>query len=243
MTSRNFKAEGLVLRTRILGEADRLITLLTWEEGKFDAVARGARKTKSKLAAGVDLFSYGYFTFYRGKTWPTITGQDTIEHFPWFRDEPDLYPYGLYMAELIDRLVSGQEQCVEICRLLLDGWRMLAKDLDRALLCRAFELKLAVASGYEPHLYSCAGCGSKTTAVFSPRQGTLLCCHCRGTGVMEIDPGTVAVARRLLDAPLDKTGLIRASAFQKAELSRMTAAFLAYHLDLGELKSKRMLEE
>ena len=50
MTERIFKAEGLVLRTRPLGEADRLITLLTLEEGKFIAVARGARKIKSKLA-------------------------------------------------------------------------------------------------------------------------------------------------------------------------------------------------
>lgn len=243
MTQRYFKAEGLVLRTRILGEADRLVTLLTWEEGKFEAVARGARKTKSKLAAGVDIFNYGRFTLYRGKTWPVITGQDSIEHFPWFRNNPEKYHYGLYMAELIDRLVSGEESCTEICRLLLEGWRLLGLDADRALLCRAFELKLAAAAGYYPHLHSCANCGSQTTEVFSPRQGGLLCCRCQGAEVMKVDPGTVALARRLIEAPLSQTGLVHPSARQKEELARLTAAFLAYHLDLGEIKSRRLLSE
>lgn len=243
LTQRIFKAEGLVLRTRILGEADRLVTLLTWEEGKFEAVARGARKIKSKLAAGVDLFTHGRFTFYRGKTWPVITGQDPIERFPWFREDPDLYPYGLYMAELIDRLISGEESCEEICRLLLDGWRLLGEDIDRTLLCRAFELKLAAAAGYSPHLHSCASCGSEFTAVFSPRQGGLLCSRCQGADLLKVDPGTVAVARRLIDSPLALAGLVRLTSAQRKELNRITAAFLAYHLDLGEIKSRRLLIE
>lgn len=243
MTERVFKVEGLVLRTRILGEADRLVTLLTWEEGKFEAVARGARKIKSKLAAGVDIFTHGRFTLHRGKTWPIITGQDTIESFHRFREDPDLYPYGLYMAELIDHLVSGEESCLEICRLLLDGWKLLVEDIDRALLCRAFELKLAVAAGYSPHLHSCTNCGSKLTSAFSPRQGGLFCRRCQGAEAMKIDPGTVAVARRLIEAPLDQSGLLRPSASQREELSCMTAAFLAYHLDLGEIKSRRLLKD
>lgn len=243
MMQRNFKAEGLVLRTRILGEADRLVTLLTWEEGKFEAVARGARKTKSKLAAGVDLFTYGRFTFYRGKTWPTITGQDSIEHFPWFREDPDLYLYGLYMAELIDRLISGEESSTEICRLLLDAWRLLGEDTDRALLCRAFELKLAAAAGYNPHLHSCANCGSENTEVFSPRQGGLLCCRCQGAEVMKVEPGTVAIARRLIEAPLAQAGMIYPSARQREDLDRLTAAFLAYHMDLGDIKSRQLLSK
>ncbi|HSW36122.1 MAG TPA: DNA repair protein RecO, partial [Candidatus Limnocylindrales bacterium] len=131
MTQRMFKADGLVLRTRTLGEADRLITVLTWEEGKFEAVARGARKIRSKLAAGVDLFTYGCFTFHRGRTWPIITGQDTKQQFHFFREDPDLYPYGLYLAELTDRLVNGEEPCPDICHLLLDGWRLLGENTDR----------------------------------------------------------------------------------------------------------------
>jgi len=243
LTERIFKAEGLVLRTRVLGEADRLVTILTWEEGKFEAVAHGARKIKSKLAAGVDIFTHGRFTFHRGKTWPTITSQDPIEHFLWFRENPDLYPYGLYLAELTDRLISGEESSAGFCQLLLDGWRLLGEDVDRFLLCRAFELKLAHIAGYSPHLHCCTSCGNERTVAFSPRQGGLLCSRCKGVDVISMAPGTVAIARRFIEAPLSQAGLIRPSVQQRQELALVTAAFLNYHLDLGEIKSRRLLTD
>jgi len=244
LEQRMFKADGIVLRTRVLGEADRLVTLLTLEEGKFEAVARGARKIKSKLAAGVDLFNYGHFTFHRGKTWPIITGQDTIKSFSCFREDPDLYPYGIYMAELSDRLISGEQPCAEICRLLLEGWKLLGeKNTDRFLLCRSFELKLAHISGYSPHLHSCTNCGSEKALAFSPRQGGLMCSCCQAADAIKMDPGTAAVARRLIKAPLSQSSLVRLSDSQKKELACVTAAFLTYHLDLGEIKSRRLLAE
>ncbi len=243
MTKRIFNAEGLVLRTRPLGEADRLVTLLTFQEGKFVAVARGARKLKSKLAAGIDLFTLGCYTFYRGRSWPIITGQESVEHFLGLREDPDLYYYGLYLAELADHLVSGEEPCPDICRLLLEGWRMLDQGVDRFLLCRAFELKLAAYSGYSPGLHSCINCGSDNTAIFSPRQGGLLCSGCRSADVIELGSGTIALARRLIKAPLAQVGLVRTSAGQRQELNQIIAAFLAYHLDLDEIKSRRLLKE
>ena len=243
MAQRIFKAEGLILRTRPLGEADRLVTILTREEGKFEGVARGARRTKSRLAAGVDLFSHGRFTFHRGKTWPIITGQDPIERFSWFRDDPDLYPYGIYMAELVDKLVSEQEPGFDIFQLLLESWWLLGQSSNLFLLCRAFELKLAHLLGYSPHFHCCTCCGSDQTAVFSPRQGGLLCTSCQGADVIKIEPGTVAIARRLIEAPLKQAGQLRPTESQKKGLASVTAAFLSYHLDLGEIKSRRLLSE
>ena len=243
MTERVFKAEGLVLRTRPLGEADRLVTLFTLEEGKFVAVARGARKIKSKLAAGVDLFTHGHFNFHRGRTWPIITGQETVERFSWFRNDPDLYPYGLYFAELADRLISGEEPCPELFDLLLSGWRLLGTEIDRSLLCRAFELKVAHAAGYSPHLHSCTECGSKNTPSFSPRQGGLLCRDCNVVDSLSIEAGTIALARRLIETDLNLTTKLRATADQKKDLSQLSSAFYAHHLDLGELKSRRLLPD
>ncbi len=243
MANRIFKDEGLVLRTRVLGEADRLVTLLTRGGGKFEAVARGARKMKSKLAAGVDIFTRGDYTFHRGKTWPLITSQNSLERFLWFREDPDLYPYGLYLAELTDRLVAGEESCPELYCLLLDGWRMLGKSVDRAMVLRAFELKMAHYLGYSPGLHHCAGCGTENVRGFSPREGSLLCPGCRPPDYINLESGTVALARRLLECSFGQVALIRPSARQKEELGRMNSSFLAYHLDPGELKSKRLLKE
>ena len=243
MSSRIFKDQGLVLRTRILGEADRLITLLTLEGGKFEAVARGARKMKSRLAAGVDIFTCGEYTFHRGKTWPIITGQNPKERFLWFRDDPELYPYGLYLAELTDRLVIDEDPCPEVYRLLLSGWRQLGEKGDRFLTLRAFELKLAHYLGYSPGLHFCSECGSEQVSGFSPKEGSLFCHGCRPADFIKLESGTIALARRLLESPFDQVAIIRPSTRQKEELARMNNSFLAYHFDLGELKSKRLLKD
>ncbi len=243
MSQRMFRADGLVLRTRPLGEADRLVTLLTREEGKFEAVAKGARKMKSKLAAGVDIFSYGHYTFHRGKTWPVITSQDSIEQFTWFRDNPALYPYGIYMGELVDRLVSGEEPCSNTFNLLLEGWKLLGSGVDSYILCRSFELKLAHLAGYSPHFHSCSACGSLEASKFSPRQGGMLCNICSRADVIAIDKGIIAIVERLISAPLSQAHLVRLSVEQKKTLSRVTSAFLTYHLDLGDIKSRSLLKE
>ncbi len=243
MTNKIFKDEGLVLRTRPLGEADRLVTLLTRESGKFEALARGARKIKSKLAAGVDVFTCGEYTFHRGKTWPIITGQSSKERFLWFRENPDLYPYGLYLAELTDRLVAGEEPCPDLYRLLLEGWCLLGGNSDRCLIIRAFELKLVHYLGYTPGLNYCSGCGSDQVRGFSPREGSLLCSGCRAVDYIALETGTIALARRLLEGPLQQVAMIKPSARQKEELALVNGSFLAYHLDLGEIKSKRLLKE
>ncbi|MBW6463325.1 MAG: DNA repair protein RecO [Dethiobacteria bacterium] len=243
MGERIFTAEGLIIRTRILGEADRIVTLLTREEGKFEAVARGARKTKSKLAAGVDIFTHGRFTFHRGRTWPIITGFDSIERFNWFRDDPDLYPYGLYLAELTDRFNSGEESCPELFQLLLDGWKLFGGNIDRALLCRAFELKMANCGGYSPQLQCCTVCGCDKSPSFSPRQGGLVCSGCSGADSVKITAGALALARHLIETPLEQVSKLRAGPEQKKELAGLTASFFAYHLELGELKTRRLLPE
>jgi DNA repair protein RecO (recombination protein O) len=243
LSERYFKSEGLIIKTRTIGESDRIVTLLTKENGKFEAVARGARKTKSKLAAGVDIFGHGIFSFYRGRTWPIITGLEPGEKFNWFRDNPDLYPYGLYFAELTDRFVSGEEACPELFQLLLGGWKLLGGDVDHNLLCRAFELKMASCGGYCPQFNCCTICGSEYNLLFSSRQGGLVCAGCKSADAVKIKPGTLALARRLISAPLAQVTRLRADLFQKKELSSLNAAFYAYHLDLGEIKTRRLLPE
>lgn len=238
MVQRDFKTDALVLAGRPLGEADKIITLLTWEDGKLDAVARGARKTKSRLAAGVDIFTYGHYLLHRGRNLAIITGQEVKEHFFFFRDNPDLYPYGLYLGELTGKLISGAERCPAVCEMLLTGWRLLGESLDNDLLCRAFELKMASITGHTPFLDGCLDCGAEKDLLFSPVQGGFICRSCcAGSGAFAVEKGTAALAERLLKSPLDQVRMLRAGPAQKEELARLTGAFLCYHLDTGELCS------
>lgn len=243
MTERSYKTDALVLYSRTLGEADRLITLLAWERGKIAAVARGARKVKSRLAAGVDLFTYGHYQLHRGRSLDLITGQEVKEHFTTFRENAALYPYGLFLSEITDRLIRSEEPCPEPCALLLEGWRLLCDEAlpDRMLLCRAFELKMMDLAGFCPYLQGCLLCGTPEAFYFSPRQGGLLCCECAGGDAVKLSAGTVALARRLLEAPLDQVKLLRGFDLQRRELAESAAAFRRYHLDIGELRSLQLI--
>ncbi len=243
MAERTYKTDALVLFSRPLGEADRLVDLLTWERGKITAVARGARKVKSRLAAGVDLFTYGHYQLHLGRTLDLITGQAVKEHFTAFREDAALYPYGLFLTELTGRLIRSEEPSPGPCSLLLKGWRLLGETAPRCrmLFCRAFELKLMELTGFCPYLKGCLLCGAVEAHYFSPRQGGLLCRSCTGGGAVKLNAGTVALARRLLEAPLDRVKILRPLALQMRELSSMAEAFRRYHLDPGELRSLKMI--
>lgn len=243
MTRRTFKTDALILSSRPLGEADRLITFLSWDRGKFTAVAKGARKTMSKLAAGVDLFTYGQYQFYQGRNLPTLTDQEVRVHFQYFRENPALYPYGLYLAELAGRMIDGDESSAAACALLLEGWRLLGEEVDPLFVCRAYELKLLDITGHCPYLNGCLHCGSAACRRFSPRHGGLVCRECAGDqDGFKLQPGTTALARRLLQIPLEQVKRIRPLASQGEELAQMTAAFLKYQLDIKDSPALRLLK-
>ncbi len=239
--SRYIKGEALVLKSRPLGESDRLITFLSWEWGKITAVARGARKIKSKLASGVDLFTYGSYQFYRGRGLAIVTGVEVKDRFIYLRQDPGLYPYGLYLIELTDRLIPESGLCPEVCNLLLEGWQLLPEAADLPLLIRAFELKLLQAAGYSPFFEGCLQCGASRATLFSVSRGGLVCPECTGkqgfTEGFPLQPGTVALGRALLKLPLKQIQVIRSRTRQQQELARVTESFLQYHLQIGPLNS------
>ncbi len=233
---RYLKTNGLILRSRVLGEADRLITFLTWERGKMTAVARGARKTKSKLAPAVDLFTYGIYRFYLGRGLATVTGADVIRRFHSLALHPLLYWNGQRLSGLADRLLAEETPCPAICRLLLTAWRLLeGEPPSTELLVRAVELKLLHLSGYTPHLHGCLECGSPKTAFFAAARGGVLCSVCAGaaTGCIPLERGTAALAKRLLEAPLALTGKVRAGDRQIQELTAAVQSFWCFHLETG----------
>ena len=210
-----------------------MITILTWERGKMTAVARGARKIKSKLAPAVDLFTYGTYRFYLGRGLATLTGAEVIRRFHSLVFHPLLYWNGQHLAGLADRLLDDAAPCPAVCRLLLTGWCLLAAEPPSVeLLVRAAELQLLHLSGYTPHLHGCLECGSPKTAFFSAARGGVLCPACAGAGCLVMDRGTAALAGRLLTSPLSLAVKLRAGERQMRELTAALRSFWRYHLEM-----------
>lgn len=241
------KARALVLRSRPLGERDRLLSLLTLEHGKISAVAPGARKVKSKLAAGVDYFTCGSFLLYRGRSLYTVSQLEIEKSFRSIRMDIRAYAYGMYLAELTDKLLQEGEPYPEVFRLLLNCWSCLDENkADNELLGRFFELKILSLLGYHPHLKGCLYCGSTAGPFFwSNSSGGIFCEKCLPAeeSVFPFSKGACSLAFSLLGMTPAKVSRIRASESQKKELKDFNHHFLRYWVEMSSFQGLAFLEK
>ncbi|MCL6580917.1 MAG: DNA repair protein RecO [Firmicutes bacterium] len=158
-----YKAEGIVLRARDFGEADRVVTILDRDQGKLEAVAKGARRAQSRLRGPCQPFTRGSFLLWHGRTLDGISQAETLEPFTALREDLVRLAAASYMAELTDDLVRERDPAPEIHDLLLESFRWLeagpATPAEVSLILRAFELRLLTFGGFAPVLEACAVCG------------------------------------------------------------------------------------
>ncbi len=104
-----YKTRGIVLKTHKLGEADRIITLLTNNYGKVGAVAKGVRKTKSKFGSRLEPFTHVDLVLYKGRNLDTITQAEIIDSFSGIRDNFERITHGSAMLDLVNKVsVEGE---------------------------------------------------------------------------------------------------------------------------------------
>lgn len=97
------KCEGIVIRQTSYRESDKIVRMYTREFGKIGVVARGAKKTKSRLAAVTQLFTNGYFTFFGGNGLGTLQQGEVIETFSSIQQDIFMTAYATYVCELLDK--------------------------------------------------------------------------------------------------------------------------------------------
>src|SRR5688572_27559635 len=116
---RIYSTEVVVLRTRRLGEADSILTLLSADRGKFDAVARGVRKLTSRKAGHIEPLTHSRLLLAHGSNLDVITQAEAVQCFLPVREDLRTIGAGLYAAELIDRFTVEREECYPLFRLLV----------------------------------------------------------------------------------------------------------------------------
>ncbi|RBY76093.1 DNA repair protein RecO [Geodermatophilus sp. TF02-6] len=230
-----YRDEGVVLRTQKLGEADRIVTVLTRRHGKVRAVAKGVRRTKSKFGARLEPFSHVDLQLYTGRNLDIVSQAESIRSYgpPIVGDYP-AYTAGSAVLETADRLTAEErEPSLRLFLLVVGALRALAERAHPAgLVLDAFLLRAMSVAGWEPALSACARCGEEGShRHFSVPAGGMVCPACRPPG--SATPGPVTV--ELLDALL--TGdWARAEASQagtRREGSGLVAALLQWHLERG----------
>ncbi|OUM94737.1 MAG: DNA repair protein RecO [Firmicutes bacterium ZCTH02-B6] len=188
-----YKAEGVVLRTRSLGEADKIVTFFTHTRGKVEAVARGARRPRSRLLGPTQLFTYGRYLLFEGKNLDTVSQGEIVQSFRPLREDLDRMAYASYAAELVDRSTEPGDRHEGLFPLLVAVLELLAASDELPLVMRYFELRLLGELGYRPNLSGCIRCGASRAPYFSIELGGLLCERCLQADAAAVHIGDEAV--------------------------------------------------
>ncbi|HEV7523876.1 MAG TPA: DNA repair protein RecO [Acidimicrobiia bacterium] len=158
-----YRDEGVVLRTIKLGEADRIVTVLTLGNGKVRAVAKGVRKTSSRFGARLEPMSRVALQCYRGRELDVVTQAETLEANRVLREEYGLLTHAIPMLEAVDQVAQEHEPNPALYRMLTGALRALA-DLRNPVVTSAFFWKLLSLEGIHPMLDNCARCGRASGA-------------------------------------------------------------------------------
>ncbi|GAA1968702.1 DNA repair protein RecO [Nocardioides panacihumi] len=247
-----YRDEAIVLRTHKLGEADRIITLLTRQHGRVRAVARGVRRTTSRFGSRLEPFMHVDLQLSDGRSLDHITQAETLTPFhAGIGGDYERYTAGTVMLETADRLVAEErEPSLQQFLLLVGGLRVLASgDRSPSQVLDSYLLRSMSVAGYAPSFDACARCGTLPTSAgpspgashrwFNPSLGGVLCATCRVPGSASPAAETLTVLGALLagDWPVVEAAEPR----HLREASGLVAAYLAWHLERG-LRSLEYVE-
>lgn len=236
---RTFRCEGIVLRHRDMGEADRLLTVLTPDRGLVRAVAKGARKSTSKTGGHLDLLRHVSLAIAESprSSLATVSQVDTIESYRSLRDDLDRLSRGLYLAELAERFSVEEAAGRPLFDLLAKSLRELETTPAPDLLLRWFEGRLLALSGFAPQVQTCVECGAELEQrehLFSAERGGVVGPECKATGGDILLPAGVAaikLLRHLARADWSEVERLRAGEEGLQQAERVLRAHLRNVLD------------
>lgn len=229
--------DGLVITERQVGESDRLVTVLTREEGVLRAFARKAKLLKSSKLSATQLFCYSRFSIYKGREKYMIDDAQPIEVFFDLRRDIGRLSLAQYFCELAGVLAPQEAAAGDFLRLLLNAMHFLAADSRPQLLLKAIvEMRMLSLAGYMPNLVCCAECAcyEAEEMYFLPRSGKLLCGNCNRQSpeaAVRLSPGTVTALRHTIYAEFEKLFAFRLPEPGQKELARASEQYVLQTLE------------
>jgi DNA repair protein RecO (recombination protein O) len=237
VSSHFFTTEALVIGSMRYGEADRIVTLYTRDRGRLSAIAKGVRRTKSRVGGRLEPFSLVRASLHSGRgSLYTVVGVDTLRTFQGVRDELFRMEAGARLLAAVRHLFPAEEGSVPAFNLLVRAVARLAESADpqtAAAAVLATRLKLLMLLGYAPEVDRCACCGSAGPLYgFSPTLGGVMCGACVEAGeaaCFALSAGAVATLRSLVTNPLVELDSLDFDERAAAEVEQVVAQTLAYH--------------
>jgi DNA repair protein RecO (recombination protein O) len=237
-----YRDQAIVLRTHKLGESDRIITFLTRENGRVKAVAKGVRKTTSRIGSRLEPFSHVDVHFHIGKSLDIATQIESL--FPYgnsFSQDYEKWLAGQILLETAEKLTAEEkEPFSDLFSLLLSALRSLFKsEHEPNLIVDAYLIRAMGLAGYAPSFKDCALCGEPAELNFSIAAGGFTCDSCRPAGYNRLTKAETEHFFALISG--DWSQVESSSTKVKKDISMLVSSYVQWHLEKG-LKSLRMIE-
>jgi DNA repair protein RecO (recombination protein O) len=201
-TERTLKVDAVVLRHSDWGEADRLLTLYSREQGKLRAIAKGVRKIQSRKAGHLEPFTRTTIMLAKGQDLWIVTQAEAANLYQPIREDLQKMAQAAYVVELLDRFTYEEGQNWQLYKLLTETLERLSSSNDDFIPVKYYEMRLLELLGYRPLLFECAACGEEVTAqdqYFSADLGGVLCPKCanRGQSVRQVSLDALRYLRHI----------------------------------------------
>lgn len=228
-----YRDEAVVLRTHKLGEADRIVTLLTRQHGKVRAVAKGVRRTASKFGARLEPFMVADVQLYEGRSLDIITQAESLGSYGALitADYPS-YTAASVMVETADKLTES-EGSLQQYLLLVGALRSLSRrEHGAGLTLDSYLLRALSMAGWAPSFQDCARCGTLGEhSAMVVQLGGIVCDDCALPGSPRLDGATVALLSALLTGDWEHVG--STAERTQAQATGVVAAYTQFHLERG----------
>lgn len=144
---RSFKTEGIIIKRRNFGEADRILTVFTKRNGKIQVKASGVRKITSRRSSHIEPLNYSILSFYKGRSL-ILTEAQTLENFSLIKDDLTKVGFAYHICELVDGLCADNQENDRVFGLLLTILRRLSIEKNIVEIIHEFEIDLLVQLGF-----------------------------------------------------------------------------------------------
>ncbi len=240
------KDEAIVLHAHDLGEADRIVSLITAEHGLRRAVVKGVKRTASRFGGRLEPFTHLRVVLHEGRNLDTVTQADTLRPHARLRSDYEKFLCGQAMLELAERSLRENQTIPRLFDLLRVTLGVLEGEVeDCAMLLAAYILKVCAIIGYRPHLERCLHCGRDTSPgpwLLDLSEGGIACPGCAGgiPGFPSLSPPGLELMRRLLASHMADVAGFRESRSLVLEVLRASFAYAESVLE-QRLRSRQIV--
>lgn len=224
------RTEAIVLRSIRYGEADRILHLYSPHRGRLSAIAKGARRSRSRFGARLEPFFRVKLILHEGRSdLLTVTSAETIQAYGGLREHAASLDAAARACDAVVRIFDDGDPHPAVYNLLANELALLEAKPDRAGMANAlaFRLKLLLVAGFAPHLATCATCGEREhLSGFSGAAGGVVCDACEASS-FPLHPDAHSFLVEALGVPLDATPYASERALRQAD--RAIAETVEHH--------------